>query len=327
MRNLIVLLAAFWATSAAALCDAPPFTERLSAEELDALDARAAATPYGEGLIWTARRDGTTLTIIGTIHVWDPALPEIAAAVVPEVRAADLLLVEATDEEEAAMEQALATEAGLMFITEGPTLPERLNEETWELVTEAANARQIPSFLAAKMQPWFLSLSLSIPPCALQMMAEGRDGLDRLIMEEAAYAGVPTHALEPWRTLFELLRQGDPDEQIEMLRLSLMAPDIQEEVFTSTIESYLAGRTAYIWEVSVSAGGFVPGLAPERADALIKEAEEMLLLSRNRSWIPVIEEAAAEHDEIVVAFGAAHLPGAEGVLALLERNGWQITPR
>jgi uncharacterized protein YbaP (TraB family) len=48
------------------------------------------------------------------------------------------------------------------------------------------------------------------------------------------------------------------------------------------------------------------------------------LIDRNRNWIPVIEAAALKHDRIVVAIGAAHLPGEVGVLRLLEREGWMI---
>ena len=51
---------------------------------------------------------------------------------------------------------------------------------------------------------------------------------------------------------------------------------------------------------------------------------------RNESWIAPIEtaasEAAASGREIVVGFGALHLAGEQGVLRLLERAGWRISP-
>ena len=53
--------------------------------------------------------------------------------------------------------------------------------------------------------------------------------------------------------------------------------------------------------------------------------EEALMISRNRAWIPVIEEAAAQ-GPVVAAFGALHLSGEDGVLNLLAKDGWTVTP-
>jgi uncharacterized protein YbaP (TraB family) len=62
-------------------------------------------------------------------------------------------------------------------------------------------------------------------------------------------------------------------------------------------------------------------------DTQMAELEETLLNNRNRAWVPVIEAAAASHDQIFIAFGAAHLIGDQGVLSLLGDNGWTITRR
>jgi uncharacterized protein YbaP (TraB family) len=53
---------------------------------------------------------------------------------------------------------------------------------------------------------------------------------------------------------------------------------------------------------------------------------ELLLDVRNEQWIPVIETATETADDIVIVFGAAHLPGENGVLKLLENQGWSIAP-
>ncbi len=50
-----------------------------------------------------------------------------------------------------------------------------------------------------------------------------------------------------------------------------------------------------------------------------------LITDRNRKWIPVIEKASAA-ESVFYAVGAAHLGGAEGVINLLRKRGYRLTP-
>jgi uncharacterized protein len=47
------------------------------------------------------------------------------------------------------------------------------------------------------------------------------------------------------------------------------------------------------------------------------------MTTRNRAWIPVLVTAATEAP-VVAAFGALHLSGQDGVLALLEAEGFTL---
>jgi uncharacterized protein YbaP (TraB family) len=259
------------------------------------------------------------------MHIYDPRLRAIRDRVHPLVKSADLLLVEATAQEEAEMQASLAANPDMIFITEGPTLPEQLDETTWQAVAEAARARQIPPFLAAKMRPWYLTLTLAIPPCAMPDMIAGVRGLDHMIMADAKDAGVPLQALEPWTTLIDVMRAGSADDQRDMLHFATVAPEIQSEMFVAMLDSYFSGDIAEVWEASRLASNYIPGMDTAKAESLFQITEDLLLRDRNQRWLPVIEAAATQHDAIVVAVGAAHLPGDTGVLNLLAQSGWTIT--
>ena len=69
----------------------------------------------------------------------------------------------------------------------------------------------------------------------------------------------------------------------------------------------------------------MPELDPAESMAMFEDMQDALLDSRNRNWIPVITDATQTHDDIVVAVGAAHLIGDQGILQLLENEGWTIT--
>ncbi len=78
-----------------------------------------------------------------------------------------------------------------------------------------------------------------------------------------------------------------------------------------------------IWEYSRWLTLQAPGMDPARVETDFALMETLLMTERNRAWIPVIE-AAAEDGPVLAAFGALHLSGETGVLALLEREGFTL---
>lgn len=53
--------------------------------------------------------------------------------------------------------------------------------------------------------------------------------------------------------------------------------------------------------------------------------EEVLLLKRNRKWIPVMEEAMSKWG-VFFAVGAGHLSGREGLISMLRQAGYDVVP-
>ncbi len=310
---------------AVAQCVGASYLDQLDANRQAELAATADAMPFSKGTLWTATRGDDTITVIGTVHIYDPRLEPIYDKISDEVAAADLVLLEATPKEEAELQEMIVTDPDLLFITEGPTLPAILDEDTWALIVAAATDRGIPGFMAAKMQPWYLSLILSIPPCATQDMLAGDLGLDHMISEGAAIAGVPMQALEPVTTLFDLFQDSPIEEQIDMLMVNLSSPEIQQQMFVAMLDSYFAQDVGTLWEMSRISMTELPGVDEATATEMFNQIEESLLIKRNWNWMPVIAEAVAEHDDLVVAVGAAHLIGSEGILQFLQDDGWTLT--
>ncbi len=323
-RAAVTALLLMFGLPASAACTGEGFYDLMPADDRAALVQSAAEIPYGEGVTWTATKGSDTLTVIGTMHIHDPRLEITRMKVQAAVQNADLVMLEATPVEEAQLKQAIVTNPGLFLIMDGPTLPERLDEETWQMVAAAASERGIPSFMAAKMQPWYLSLTLAIPACALSDMMAGLTGLDKMIVADATNAAVPLQAIEPYTTLFALFGDESIDEQVDMLRVNMLVPDLQEQLFVSMLDLYFKEEIGKLWDMSRFAMARVPGIDPAEGLSMFTEMQEALLDTRNIAWLPVITEATIAHDDIVVAVGAAHLIGDQGILQLLENDGWTI---
>lgn len=324
-KSLVAILFLALPHVALAQCQGQTLWDTLTDAQRADINARNAATPYANGNLWSATKGGTTLTIIGTLHLPDPRHDATIQAITPQLTSADLLLVEATLDDQTAMQTYMAQNPDLLTLPAGMSLIDALGPELWDRITTAAAARGLPGVMLARMQPWFVSMTLAIPPCAMAAMASGEAGIDNLLMQRAQAEGTPIAPLEPWQDTLALLSAGTFEEQIDALRMSLVEPWVQDAMTTAIIEFYFAGESAKSWYIIDALLPHLPDMDQAVFNMQMAEMQEMMLDNRNRKWIPVIEEAANRHDDIVIAFGAAHLFGETGVLNLLAQNGWTVT--
>lgn len=321
---LAAALAACLAPGAEAACSGRDQIDALPPGVRADLTARVEAAPYARGNFWRATRGDQVITLVGTYHLDDPRFDALMDQVGLLVDASDTVLVEAGPIEEAQLQKALAANPALMFVMDGPTLPETLPPATWNRLKSALSARSIPPFMGAKMQPAYLSMLLGIPPCAAEALTGKSNGLDQRIIAKAEEVEVPVRALEPYDTIFRIFAALTPAEQTEMLEMALAMDDQTEDAFATMLESYFAQDSRMIWEYSRWLTLQTPGMDPARVERDFAQMEGSLMTDRNRSWIPVLE-AAAKDGPALAAFGALHLSGETGVLALLEREGFTIT--
>lgn len=326
MKRLHACLAALLLLAApvSAQCVGENLLATMPEAERAELQAAAEAVPFPFGNFWRASRDGEVITLVGTYHFDDPRHETTLAAISPLIETAQTVLVEAGPEEEEALLDLIARNPSLMVIAEGPTLLERMAPEQWAKLSEALANRGIPGFMAAKFQPWYVSVLLGIPPCAMAQMTDPR-GLDGMVIETAEASDVSLRALEPFDTVFQIFAEMTEAEQIAMIEATLLLEDRSADFFITLADSYFAGESRLVWELMRKLSYDSATIPREVIDAEFAKMETVLVSTRNRAWIPVLEKAAAE-GPVLAAFGALHLPGKDGVLALLEAEGFTIEP-
>ena len=62
-----------------------------------------------------------------------------------------------------------------------------------------------------------------------------------------------------------------------------------------------------------------------KTDAGISAFTDILLYNRNRNWVQKLKELM-KNKSLVVAVGAGHLPGEQGVIQLLRKEGYKVEP-
>ncbi len=302
-------------------CGTEDLIDTISAEDRARLDALVAPHPYPEGNLWRATKDGSTVTVVGTIHIPDPRLSPLVEAVRPALESADLLIIESSASDEEGIQRLVAEKPGMFFITEGPSMIDLLGEDDWARVSDRLGSMGIPPFMAAQFQPWYLSMTLAIPPCAITALQSGDKGLDRQLEQIATGQGTTVATLDDTEAVLRLFSDEPMEKQLDGLRVTLET-QLQGDATTSTlIEAYFDGRTREIWEygrILVEQSGIEDGAA------LYEEVNQSLLIGRNADWEPKIASLVQGKDA-VLAVGAAHLSGESGVLRALERAGYDLT--
>lgn len=325
MRQILSFFVSLLCFAAPALaeCRGKNLIAQLSPAAQTALRAEAAKQPFAVGNYWLATKADEEITLVGTYHFDDPRHSATLKALSPVLGRAKTLLVEAGPKEQDSLKARMADDPSLIVNTDGPTLAEVLSPTDWQHLRDAARARGVPSFMVAKFRPWYVSVLLAMPPCSMDL-ATMPEGLDAQLIEAAAAQAVPVQALEPYDTLFSIFGGMSQSEQLDMITSSLALEDKSADMAVTLADAYFAEEGRLIWEFSKLQSLQMPGFTPERVEREFAVMEKAMMNDRNQFWIPVIMAAAAK-GPVLAAFGALHLSGDQGVLNLLQAQGYTIT--
>lgn len=327
MRRFIYFIALFFGASlpAHATCEGQDLIQAMSSEERAEFDAAVNSQPFPSGNFWRAQKGEQEIHLFGTFHMGDPRHKATMRKIAPYLDAADLVLLEATRDDVQKLQSYMAQNPDVMFIQDGPTLPDQLPEDLWQQFSKEMGVRGIPSFMASKFRPGYATMMLGIPPCAMDFVSGNAPaGLDTLIQNYARDNEIATKGLEPYDTaigIFNLLEEGDP---MEALRIGIAMTTDATNSFITLREGYFRGDHGAIWEYSRRTALSTPGLDPDLLKQDFAKLERVTLVDRNAAWMPIILDDS-EDKNLFIAVGAAHLTGETGILNLLQNEGYTLT--
>jgi hypothetical protein len=329
---LLILLALglVWGTGQAraedtASCAGTSLVEQLALsdpEKLAAARAEAAAIPNGSGLLWKVEKPGLTPSFLfGTMHVTDPRvteMPEAARAAFDQAGTVVIETIEILDPAKA--QAALLTRPELTMFTDGTTLTSLLSEEETEIISAELSRRGIPIALVSRMKPWMIAGLVALPACEMARKAEGVEFLDIKIATTARDRGKQLLGLESIGEQMQAMADLPIEFHIRGLVETIKLADLMPDIMATMTGLYLEGEIAQIMPLVLAAG-------PEELedDASGYAAfEERIVRMRNH----VMAERAApilDAGNAFIAVGALHLPGKEGLVALLQDAGFTVT--
>lgn len=252
-----------------------------------------------------AAADGTVEGwMVGTIHALPDNVDWRTAAMQDTVESADLLVVEvAALGNAAALRKSyadLAQSAGLPPIAE--RVPADLRAPLLELMGRGGYT---PESLAAT-ETWAAALALA----RIDAAGDPANGVDRAMI--ADFVGRRIRELEGATgqlAIFDRL----PEQQQRAMLAAVVSQSADANADPERLErAWIAGDAARIEAATHEGILAVPAL------------REALLVGRNKRWAAVLSPLLRAEPRPLIAVGAAHLVGPEGLAALLTAEGYRV---
>jgi uncharacterized protein len=270
----------------------------------------AQTTAAGKHFLWTVRSGANVLYLAGSVHALSAdAYP--LPAVFEKAFEASGTLVEELDLADAASLSAVPMLLARGLYGDGRTFEGVVSKETATMVAQYFKQTGLPMEMIRPMKPWMVMLMLT----AVEVQKAGLDaslGLDKYFYDKAMAAKKPVIGLETAEFQIDRFDKMPDVVQEQMLRSTLADLDAQSNELKSMILAWQRGDTATL-EKSVRS-----------SFAAYPAAYTSLIAERNRNWMPQLQMCLSSPTPCFVVVGAAHMVGPDGLLALLQQQGYKV---
>ena len=273
-----------------------------------ALFSGAASADVGKGLLWRIHKPKVPASYLyGTIHVDDKRVKRLSEQVRKRFDESKTLCLEILPDRETQVGIGLA-----MLLPEGVMLDGLLGDALFTRLSLELNRKGITPMEALRLKPWAAMVALSRPE------SQGGYALDEQLYHWANYQYKRMCALETLQEQLSVFDELTHVDQIALLEETLDHLPKLKEMNEELIQIYLKGDLDAIFEKSMELNR-VPdkGLSKRLRESLIDRRNEIMI----KRMKPYLENGRA-----FIAVGALHLPGDKGLIRLLVKEGYAVTP-
>jgi len=288
----------------------PTVLAALCAGWLAVLGAAAPARAQdAHHMFWEVKGRHNTVYLLGSVHMLkaaDSVLPDDvlrayagAGAVVMELDLSDVNAL-----------QGLSSGLGSASLPEDQSLAGALGAELYAQFLAHAVPLGLDPELVAHFQPWFAALMLEQTALSRSGFEAG-SGVDMQLAQRAQADHKPITGLETIDEQLGLFAHLSPEQQRLYMRTTLQELDAGDRETTLVVGAWKRGDTAALEQLLREGSAESPQLY------------RLLTTDRNHRWLPKIEALMNDdHDDLVVV-GALHLIGRDGLVELLQRDGYR----
>jgi len=260
---------------------------------------------HSNGILWKIdKEDKKTSYLYGTIHISDPEVTTLPNVVDKALRESDQFVMEALPD----MEQMMAFSKSMFFL-DGRLLSTFIDEPVYERTKQILSSYRLGAESISVLKPWAAFLIMNYPP-------DHGEPLDLVLLSIAQQNNIEVNGLESLKEQGEIFSDLDMKDQITLLRDTVCHYDVVEKDFKAMKAFYLkrdlGGLYKYVQRYSIS------------DKPLYQKLMKKLIEDRNHIMFDRMQ-TMLDKGNAFIAIGAMHLAGKEGVLSLLEKQGYRVS--
>ena len=191
------------------------------------------------------------------------------------------------------------------------TLRSELGDSVYAVASARAESLGIDLASMDAFRPWFVSITLAFAELE-RMGFDAALGVDMHYAGKAKESGKSIVGLETARYQMGLFVTLTPEQQRDLLMHTLaQLSDIENEL-GKLLTAWKKGDLAIIEDTL------------NRSLKDYPDIYEKLMAQRNRDWVSKVDGFLRDGKTHIVIVGVGHMPGSEGLIALLEEKGFEI---
>lgn len=289
--------------------------KRLSASLIVSLLAFTSFAQQGKSektLLWKISGNGLQKPsyLFGTIHMLCKEDAFLGVKLTEAIQKSDKIYLELDMDNLFEMMGAL----NKMKMKNDTTLADLLTAEEYRKTKEyfQANTSMLPFSVLETYKPLLASSLLM----ETSMVCDESVAMEQLIMEEAKKNHKPLEGLETMAYQLSIF---------DSIPYKLQAKELFKSISSGTKEpegdkEFKDMMKAYKEQDLEKLGDMIT-----KSEEGMMQYQDLLLNDRNRNWVEKLKKIMPDN-AVVVAVGAGHLPGEKGVINLLRKAGYAVTP-
>jgi uncharacterized protein YbaP (TraB family) len=272
--------------------------------------AGAADAGLGEdrALFWSIHKSGQPAGyLLGTIHSEDPRVLDFSEVFLSKLKENNVFAMELVPDL-----PTLARLTEYMHYPPGKTLESVIGPDRYKALVSALSDYKVPAEFISRMKPWAAMMTLSTPPAKTGFF------MDLSLSLRASGSGLKVVGMETLDQQLSFLEDMPMPMQMALLDQAIAEFGQVKEAHDLMVDAYLENN---LLELQTLADEQLQAVGDEAGDYFIESGIHARNLRMAQSLWPYFE-----HDRVFIAVGALHLPGEEGLLNLLRRQGFELKP-